>query len=172
MSETRAEIRLPTRDLSGDLSFFLKVLGMRMESIRPADDPKVVVFAGHGLRIRLDAGASEAAGTIRILSDDPDAVADGARVVTSPGGTNVEISELDPPVVMPATEHEFIVRRLADKAPWVIGRAGMQYRDLIPGRLGGSIIASHIRIPDGDPAACGRLLHPAAGNPAPGSGGF
>ena len=151
MSETRAEIRLPTRDLSGDLSFFLKVLGMRMESIRPADDPKVVVFAGHGLRIRLDAGASEAAGTIRILSDDPDAVADGARVVTSPGGTNVEISELDPPVVMPATEHAFIVRRLADQAPWVIGRAGMQYRDLIPGRLGGSIIASHIRIPDGGP---------------------
>jgi quercetin dioxygenase-like cupin family protein len=27
----------------------------------------------------------------------------------------------------------------------------MQYRDLIPGRLGGSIIASHIRIPDAGP---------------------
>ena len=27
----------------------------------------------------------------------------------------------------------------------------MQYRDLIPSRLGGSIIASHIRIPDGGP---------------------
>ena len=34
---------------------------------------------------------------------------------------------------------------------WVIGRAGMRYRDLIPGRLGGSIIASHIRIPDAGP---------------------
>jgi quercetin dioxygenase-like cupin family protein len=43
------------------------------------------------------------------------------------------------------------VRRLADQAPWVIGRAGMHYRDLIPSRLGGSIIASHIRIPDGGP---------------------
>ncbi len=40
---------------------------------------------------------------------------------------------------------------LADQAPWVIGRAGMQYRDLIPTRLGGAIIASHIRIPDGGP---------------------
>mgnify|MGYP003344461802 CR=1 FL=1 len=30
-------------------------------------------------------------------------------------------------------------------------RAGMAYRDLIPGRLGGSIIASHIRIPDAGP---------------------
>ena len=40
---------------------------------------------------------------------------------------------------------------MADQAPWVIGRAGMEYRDLIPSRLGGSIIASHIRIPDGGP---------------------
>jgi quercetin dioxygenase-like cupin family protein len=31
------------------------------------------------------------------------------------------------------------------------GRAAMQYRDLIPGRLGGNYIASHIRIPNGGP---------------------
>jgi len=34
---------------------------------------------------------------------------------------------------------------------WRTGRAGMQYRDLIPDRLGGRFIASHIRIPDGGP---------------------
>ena len=34
---------------------------------------------------------------------------------------------------------------------WVTGRAGMQYRDLIPDRLGGKVIASHIRIPNGGP---------------------
>ncbi len=33
------------------------------------------------------------------------------------------------------------------------GRAGMMYRDLIPGRLGGRYIASHITIPDGGPVA-------------------
>ncbi len=32
---------------------------------------------------------------------------------------------------------------------WVIGRAGMEYRDLIPGRMGGKVIASHIRIIEG-----------------------
>lgn len=32
---------------------------------------------------------------------------------------------------------------------WVTGRAGMEYRDLIPGRLDGKVIASHIRIPNG-----------------------
>src|SRR5207237_1333899 len=36
---------------------------------------------------------------------------------------------------------------------WGRGRAGMQYRDLIPGRLGGRVIASQIRIPDGGPVA-------------------
>jgi len=32
---------------------------------------------------------------------------------------------------------------------WVVGRAGMMYRDLVPDRLGGKLIASHIRIIDG-----------------------
>jgi quercetin dioxygenase-like cupin family protein len=32
-----------------------------------------------------------------------------------------------------------------------VGRAGMHYRDLIPGRMGGRFIASHIRIPEGGP---------------------
>lgn len=34
---------------------------------------------------------------------------------------------------------------------WHVGRAGMEYRDLIPDRLGGRVIASHIRIPKGGP---------------------
>ena len=32
---------------------------------------------------------------------------------------------------------------------WITGRAGMQYRNLIPGRLGGRLIASHIRLAKG-----------------------
>ncbi|MFN7927695.1 MAG: cupin domain-containing protein [Blastocatellia bacterium] len=41
----------------------------------------------------------------------------------------------------------------AADAAWHEGRAGMQYRDLIPDRLGGRFIASHIRIPNGGPVA-------------------
>ncbi|MDB4122733.1 cupin domain-containing protein, partial [Octadecabacter sp.] len=74
-----------------------------------------------------------------------------ASLLTAPGGTVVDILPLNPPLHLPDTDHAFVVRRLADQAPWVIGRAGMHYRDLIPTRLGGSIIASHIRIPDGGP---------------------
>ncbi len=149
--ETRAEIRLPTAELRNDLPFYTKVLKMRLDSIYPADNPEVAVLSGHGLRIRIQKGAPEAPGTIRILTDDPDAFADGQRSLTAPNGTRIEIDELNPPVHLPETQHAFVVRRLADQAPWVIGRAGMHYRDLIPSRLGGAMIASHIRIPDGGP---------------------
>lgn len=148
---TKAEIRLPTQELRDDIPFFTKTLRMRLDMIYPADDPSVAVFSGHGLRLRVEKGASEPPGTLRICTDDPDGFANGARELTAPNGTRVEIDDLNPPLVMPQTSHAFVVRRLADQAPWIIGRAGMHYRDLIPDRLGGSIIASHIRIPDGGP---------------------
>ena len=151
MTETVAEMRLPTSELRDDIPFFTKTLGMRLDMIYPADNPQVAVFSGHGLRVRVENGATEPPGTIRILTDDPDSFADGARKLTAPNGTSIEIGERNPPVVLPQTQHAFVVKRLADQAPWIIGRAGMQYRDLIPSRLGGSIIASHIRIPDGGP---------------------
>lgn len=151
MPEINAEIQLPTSDLRADIPFFTKVLGMRMDMIYPADNPQVAVLSGHGIRIRLDGAAGTGDGLVRILSDDPDGFASGKRELRAPGGCRVEIAERNPPVVLPPTQHAFVVRRLADQAPWIIGRAGMHYRDLIPSRLGGSIIASHIRIPDGGP---------------------
>ena len=48
-NQTKAEIRLPTQELRDDIPFFTKVLGMRMDMIYPADDPRVAVFSGHGL---------------------------------------------------------------------------------------------------------------------------
>jgi quercetin dioxygenase-like cupin family protein len=146
-----AEFRLPTQDVRDDIPFFTKVLGMRMDMIFPADDPRVAVFSGHGVRLRIEKGAAEAPGTLRLLAPDPDALAGGQRVLMAPNGTRIEIAALNPPLEIPHTVHDFAVRRLAEGAPWVVGRAGMQYRDLVPSRLGGSMIASHIRIPDGGP---------------------
>ena len=145
--EIRAEVVLPTTSLRDDIWFFTKTLKMRMDMIYPADNPAVAVFSGHGLRVRLDQGAA-GAGQLQINTDEPD-FPKGTQV--APGGTQVTIGPLNPPLVLPDTDHAFVVRRLTDQAPWVIGRAGMHYRDLIPTRLGGSIIASHIRIPDGGP---------------------
>ncbi len=149
--QIRAEIRLPTQELRDDIPFYTRVLGMKMDMIYPADDPRIAVFSGHGLRLRVEKDAPEPPGTLRILTDDPDGFAEGQRVLVAPNGTRIEIEDRDPPLVMPETVHSFVVRRLKDQAPWIIGRAGMHYRDLVPDRLGGSIIASHIRIPDGGP---------------------
>ncbi len=151
VTDILAEFRLPTMDVQADLPFYTGTLRMRMETIFPADDPAVAVLSGHGLRIRLERGAPEHPGTIRLLTRDPDGFANGQRELVAPNGTRIEIDHVNPPMIIPETEHAFVVRHLKDKAPWIIGRAGMRYRDLIPSRLGGSIIASHIRIPDGGP---------------------
>jgi quercetin dioxygenase-like cupin family protein len=149
MQNIRAEARLGTRDLAADLEFFAR-LGFRLDRIWPADDPRVAQLSGLGLRLRLERGEGPA-GTLGILADDPVLIAGGAAELVAPGGARVVIGPLDPPVVQPPTAHAFVVRRLADGAAWVVGRAGMHYRDLVPGRLGGAMIASHIRIPQGGP---------------------
>lgn len=149
MQNIRAQVHLPTTALTEDIGFFRR-LGLRMDRIFPADNPRTAVFSGHGLRLRLDA-SDAAPGTIAILADDPVLIAGGATELTAPGGTRVVIEPLDPPVIQPPTDHAFVTRRLADQAPWVVGRAGMHYRDLVPTRLGGAMIASHIRIPQGGP---------------------
>ena len=148
---TQAEMRLPSRDLRADLSFYGERLGFRLEAIFPADDPAVAVMTGHGLRIRLERGADEAPGTIRLLCDRPDAFAAGETELAAPNGTRIEICSADPVFEQPPTRHGLVVQRMSESGSWKVGRAGMQYRDLIPGRLGGAVIASHIRIPVGGP---------------------
>jgi len=148
---TGVEVCLPTKDLSADLGYFTDVLGFRLDTIFPADDPRVATLSGYGARLRLDRDADIAPGMLRLLCEDPDAIADGKRELVAPNGVRIEIADAANTMAIPPTEHAFVVRRLKDETPWVIGRAGMSYRDLIPGRLGGSIIASHIRIPDAGP---------------------
>src|SRR4051794_37933644 len=56
-----------------------------------------------------------------------------------------------PPTDLPEFRPEFLVTRAGNGS--VEGRAGMDYRDLIPGRLGGRYIASHIILAEGGPVA-------------------
>ena len=70
--------------------------------------------------------------------------ADETALVVTP-----EAPEL--PDRLPSFEAEFVLTRASEDSGQ--GRAGMLYRDLIPGRLGGRYIASHITIADGGPVA-------------------
>jgi quercetin dioxygenase-like cupin family protein len=58
--------------------------------------------------------------------------------------------ESRPPVVLPALRPSFVLTRIGDGS-WSNGRAGMLYRDLVPDRQGGRVVASHIRLPQGGP---------------------
>lgn len=82
-------------------------------------------------------------------ADDPhEAVLSGPdntlRLTAKPGAPR-------PTSELPPFRPEFVLTRAADEGG--AGRAGMLYRDLIPSRLGGRYIASHIRIPGSGPVA-------------------
>lgn len=127
------------------LAFFVDDLDFRLERISPADDPSMAVVSGHGVRIRLDPAVGPRPTTIRIESGL-------APPVTAPNGVDVEF--VDPAgetVFVPDLRAELVISRADDEESWVTGRAGMRYRDLIPSRLGGRYIASHIEVCDGGP---------------------
>ncbi len=84
--------------------------------------------------------------------------ADAPRIaVLSDPGIRLEI-EAEPctadahhPAAKTHSSNQLLISRAGAENAWVQGRAGMYYRDLIPGRLDGRIIASHIRIAEGGP---------------------
>jgi quercetin dioxygenase-like cupin family protein len=81
-------------------------------------------------------------------ADDP------ASAVLTRGGDQVRLTTAGAPPLPdrpPQFRAEFQVTHASDTAGQ--GRAGMLYRDLVPGRLGGRYIASHITIAKGGPVA-------------------
>jgi mannose-6-phosphate isomerase-like protein (cupin superfamily) len=141
-----AELSCP--DLQGAIEV-LTGLGFEVEMIVPADDPAVATITGHGLRLRLVRGAA-AGSCVRIVCRDPAAMS--AEHPLDAGGIRVELVPEEPAPDFASVPHapSFVVTR-NDPGAWRVGRAGMQYRDLIPDRQGGRFIASHIRIPNGGP---------------------
>jgi len=147
-TKSQAQIVLGSKDLNEDITYFT-ALGFRLDQIFPSDNPAVAIISGHGIHVRLDKKLKETPVTIYILTDTPEYFKD--KDLVAPNGTILEIHPKTYHLNTPPTQHKFEVRHLQNNDSWVIGRAGMLYRDLIPDRLGGSIIASHINIPKGGP---------------------
>jgi mannose-6-phosphate isomerase-like protein (cupin superfamily) len=142
---TTAHAVLPCDELDPTVAFFTE-LGFRVDAVFPADDPAVTRLSGHGLGIELRRGPGDP-GRLRVCLDGVDEVAEQV----APNGTVVELAPLLAPLHVPHLRSDLVVTHAADGASWVVGRAGMRYRDLLPGRLGGRFIASHIHLPDGGP---------------------
>ncbi|MET0662379.1 MAG: cupin domain-containing protein, partial [Ilumatobacteraceae bacterium] len=78
------------------------------------------------------------------------------ETLTAPNGTRIDLIHDGAGYVLPDNSPSLsIVRAPAadDDERFGVGRAGMEYRDLLPDRWGGRFIASHIRIPGGGDVA-------------------
>lgn len=141
-----AQIVLPCANLNETLEFFVETLGFRVETIFPADAPCVAVISGYGVCLRLENSSATSNLTINLVGDF---AAEIEREIYSPDGVCVRLIDEKKSLEIPEGTNEFVISTLENENAWSVGRAGMQYRDLIPNRLGGRFIASHICIPDG-----------------------
>ncbi len=146
-----AEVVLPCCDLGETLTFYTDTLGFKVELIFPADNPQVAVLSGYGVRLRLEIGKTTAAGILRLLCNNVKEINNREPEVIAPNGVTIQFVEATPDIILPPEKQSFVLTKLTNDSDWVVGRAGMRYRDLIPDRQGGRFIASHIQIPDGGP---------------------
>lgn len=145
------EVQLPCNDLEQTVQFFTGDLGFSVDSVFPADDPRSVVLSGYGMRLRLCRDAGGDPGTLRLYCMDRSATAAGKTELVAPNGTRILLQQADRDPFLPALDASLVISRVEGECVWHTGRAGMQYRDLIPGRQGGRFIGSHIRIEDAGP---------------------
>jgi quercetin dioxygenase-like cupin family protein len=146
-----SQIVLPCSDLEAALTFYTQAAGFRLDMIMPADAPRVAELSGFGLNLRLELAENGDASKTPIRLQISDINSASKKTLSGPDGVCIEW--LDPHAIreIPTSTQEFIITKANHDKCWGTGRAGMQYRDLIPTRLGGRYIASHIRIPLGGP---------------------
>jgi quercetin dioxygenase-like cupin family protein len=152
-----AQVVLPCSPFDETVTFFKDRLGFRVDMISPADDPSVVIISGYGVNLRLERRTDEliqSSGTIRLLlKDDSNVSADESNELIAPNGTKIQLVKPTQKLFIPSVQQSIVISKMSTDAQWVKGRAGMNYRDLIPDRQGGRFIASHIQIPHGGPVS-------------------
>ena len=156
MGDVVAEVVLACEpeQLTASMDFFEQRLGFRLEQIFPADAPRVAVVSGHGVRLRLSPPEPGlAAGVVRLVCRG-DSAAELAQHhgAVAPNGSRIEVVDGSGFALPRQVAQELVVSRMdGEGAEWGVGRAGMRYRDLIPGRQGGRFVGSHIQIAEGGP---------------------
>lgn len=149
-----AAVVLPCPDLESTLAFFQDRLGFQLETIFPADDPGVALISGHGLRLRLERGSNAPPSCLWLPRSAVPTSGEPVKDLLAPNGTRITFGDKDVPADLGPAKPEFVLQKLvsdSNNCAWNEGRAGMRYRDLIPGRWNGHFIASHIQIPVGGP---------------------
>jgi quercetin dioxygenase-like cupin family protein len=148
-----AQLVLRCTDLGASIEFLTGRLGFKVRLIMPSDAPSVAVLRAHGCTLRLETATDGAPGPARLrLLCKPALLPAGTPAqLLGPDGLVVDLVDAHAPVAIPPEVQEFVLTRLGGPESWGVGRAGMLYRDLIPSRLNGRFVASHIRLPAGGP---------------------
>lgn len=133
-------------DLDAEVGFFTERVGFRMHLVTPADAPRRVVIERDGVQLELRRSSTNV--PVRLRFDDATTVGE----LRSPGGSIVEMETRARGIDVPESVPTLTVVD-DDRGGFGVGRAGMEYRDLLPDRWGGRFIASHIRIADGGDVA-------------------
>ncbi len=144
VNATTAAVVIPAQPFDDTLEFFTDTLGFTLDMITPADEPSCAELSGFGTRIRLDATLQADPPPIVLTSET------ARESLHAPNGSAVSFTQRHALNDAPLVEQLEISRAVSDDN-WIIGRAGMRYRDLIPSRLGGRFIASNIEVCDGGP---------------------
>jgi len=148
-----AQLVLRCTDLGASIEFLTGRLGFKVRLIMPSEAPSVAVLRAHGCTLRLETATDGPAGPARLrLLCKPALLPAGTPAqLLGPDGLVVDLVDAHAPVAIPPEVQEFVLTRLGGPESWGVGRAGMLYRDLIPSRLNGRFVASHILLPAGGP---------------------
>src|SRR5262245_17833759 len=128
LSDRSAALVLPCSDIAAGLQFYIEQLGFRLDAIIPADEPRLAMLSGHGMRIRLERSADAALATIELDATDArfGQERNGEELV-SPDGTRIRLVGDSSAIEVPPLLALDIIVQSADSSPWRTGRAGMQY---------------------------------------------
>ena len=148
---TAMRVCLRCSDFDASLRFYTEVLGMRVAMIMPADAPTVAWLEGAGLNLVLEQGAQTDGSPLRLVVQTAEDKALSGTTLRAPEGTEVVFQSALADLRIPAAVPALLISRSSDLVNWSIGRAGMHYRELIPGRWGGRYVGSQIRIEQGGP---------------------
>jgi len=146
--QQQAQVRISCRDIDKESHFFLQ-LGFKPLQVFPADNPRMMLLLGHGLLLRMEKGLPVNDLTLILPSEDVTCSVENTQY--SPSGVTVQFQRESLTQVPMPQSFEFSLNQFDAGHSWVTGRAGMMYRDLIPKRLAGAMIASNILIPEGGP---------------------
>ena len=126
---------------------------LRVEEIGPADSPCYARVAGAGTSLWLSREQPALPLTLRVAAEPSAAPAPAGceAVAVAADACEGHPRELPLPLRTPALRPRLSVSTQQSEGGFGVGRAGMLYRDLLPDRAGGAVIASHIRIPSGGP---------------------